>query len=99
MQIDITGHHLNITDALRDRIHDRLARLNNHRATPISHIHVVLNVEKKRHICDLRTRLDSEEFVASSDDGDMYTAIDRAVDKMERQLQSSKGRKKSRRGD
>lgn len=96
MQIEITGHHLDITDALRAHVGRRLARINELR-TPQQHLHAVLNVNKKRHICDLMTRMDGEEFVSRGEDEDMYAAIDRAAEKMERQLQSAKGRKTSRR--
>ncbi|MGI9297544.1 MAG: ribosome hibernation-promoting factor, HPF/YfiA family [Gammaproteobacteria bacterium] len=96
MQIEITGHHLDITDALRAHVGRRLARINGLQAP--RHLHAVLNVDKKRHICDLMTRLEGEEFVARGEDDDMYAAIDRAAEKMERQLQSAKGRKTPRRG-
>ena len=95
MQIEITGHHVEITEALRDRIGKRLGKINNHCRPPLQHMHVVLKVSKKRHVCDLMTRQDSEEFVAQCGDEDMYAAIDRAAEKMERQLQSAKGRKQA----
>lgn len=97
MQIEITGHHVDITEALRARIGKRLGKINNHCRPPLQHMHVVLKVDNKRHVCDLLTRQDSEEFAAQSDGGDMYAAIDRAAEKMERQLQSAKGRKQARR--
>lgn len=97
MQIDITGHHLDITAALRTHIDKRLGRLPRRHNPPPAHIHVVLSVVKKRHVCDLLTRIDNEEFVAQCDSSDMYVAIDRAVEKMERQLQSAKGRKQAHR--
>lgn len=97
MQIDITGHQLDITDALRAHVERRLSRMDG-RSAMLRKVHVVLHVEHKRHICDIMTRLDGDEFVARADDGDMYAAIDGAADKMERQLQNAKGRKSPRRG-
>ena len=98
MQIEITGHHLDITDALRAHVEKRLMRIDGRRRPALQHMHVVLNVEHKRHMCDMMTRLDGEEFVSRGDEGDMYTAIDSAAEKMERQLQDAKERKNPRRG-
>ena len=98
MQIEITGHHLEITDALRAHVDKRLLRINRRRNPPLAHMHAVLSVDKKRHICDLMTRVGADEFVARGEDEDMYSAIDRAVEKMERQLQTAKGRQQAHRG-
>ncbi len=95
MQIEITGHHIEITEALRARIGKRLGKINNHCRPPLQHMHVVLKVAKNQHVCDLMTRLGGEEFVVQCGGDDMYAAIDRAAEKMERQLQDAKGRKQS----
>ncbi|MGI9306777.1 MAG: ribosome hibernation-promoting factor, HPF/YfiA family [Gammaproteobacteria bacterium] len=97
MQIEITGHHLDITDALRLHIGKRLEKINARRSPPLQYMHAVLSVSKKRHSCGLLARLDSEEFSAQCDASDMYAAIDGAAEKMERQLQSAKGRRAARR--
>lgn len=97
MQLDITGQHLDITDALRQHLNKRMQRLNKHRETPLGHLRVVLQVNKNTHTCDMMTRYDSEEFVVQCSESDMYAAIDRAIDKLERQLRDAKTRKISRR--
>lgn len=97
MQIEITGHHLEITDALRAHVERRLSRIDGRRRV-LQNVHVVLNVDHKRHLCDLMTRLEGGEFVARGEDDDMYAAIDRAAEKMERQLHDAKERKTAHRG-
>lgn len=97
MQIEITGHHVEITEALRARIGKRLDKINAHCRPPQPHILAVLSVSKNRHMCDLTARRNGEEFVVRSDGADMYAAIDRAAEKMERRLQSAKGRERARR--
>lgn len=99
MQIEITGHHVEITEPLRARIGKRLDKINTHCRPPLQHMHVVLKVSKNQHVCDLMTRQDSEEFVVQCGADDMYAAIDRAAEKMERRLQSAKGRKQARRSN
>ena len=97
MQIEITGQHLEITDALRAHVERRLTRAVGHRRPPPQYAHVVLHLDGKRHVCDLMTRLDGGEFVAQGADGDMYAAIDRAAEKLERQMHDAKERKTSHR--
>ncbi|MGU9952279.1 MAG: ribosome hibernation-promoting factor, HPF/YfiA family [Gammaproteobacteria bacterium WSBS_2016_MAG_OTU1] len=97
MQIEITGHHLEITDALRQHIGKRLERLNQHQDSPLDYVHVVLEITKNTHQCDIKTHHGHDEFIAQGNDDDMYTAIDRAASKIERQLQNAKGRKIARR--
>ena len=97
MQIDITGHHLELTDAIRQHINARLSRLGQHLDNPPDHVHVVLEVEKNAHRCDIKTHCGGEDFFAHGEDAVMYAAIDRAADKMERQLRDAKNKKLSRR--
>lgn len=97
MRIEVTGHHLEVTPALRARVRRRLAQLNSHRQPPLAHVSVVLSVSQNRHSCDLLARLGSKEFKARGEGSDMYAVIDQAAAKMERQLESAKGRKLARR--
>ena len=45
MQINLTGHHLDLTDALRDYVHDKFRRLERH-FDHINNVHVILEVDK-----------------------------------------------------
>lgn len=98
MQIDITGHQMDVTEALRGHVNKRLERLNQHQEPSLNHVHVVLEVAKNHHTCNMRTHSGRDEFVAHGEDSDLYSAIDRAADKMERQLREAKERRLSRRG-
>ena len=49
MQITITGHHLDITESLRDYVNEKLARLERH-FDQVTNIDVVLTVEKLRQM-------------------------------------------------
>ena len=85
MQVNITGHHVELTSSLRDHIEQKLARLVRHDARIIQ-THVTLSVEKDRHTaaCTLKTagaELHSDETLT-----DMYAAIDAMADKIDRQL-------------
>ena len=52
----------------------------------ITSIHVVLNVEKLRQIAEGTVLIAKEKFYASSEDENMYTAIDLLADKLNKQL-------------
>ncbi len=85
MQINLTGHHVEVTASLRDYVNTKLAKLKRH-FDHINNVHVVLNVEKLQQIAEATLHLNGGEIHASSDDKDMYAAIDSLVDKLDRQV-------------
>jgi putative sigma-54 modulation protein len=95
MQINISGHHVDLTDALKEAIEHKLARLERHAAN-ISHIDVVMNVEKNRQMIEATLRMAGAEMFASAESDDMYTAIDALTDKLDRQLNKHKGKTQDR---
>ncbi len=48
MQINLTGHHIELTDSLRDYVNEKMARLERH-FDKVSNTHVILTVDKLRH--------------------------------------------------
>lgn len=92
MKIDITGQKLDITDALKKRVESSLEKIRMQDAFNIHRIHVVLESDKKNQHCDLQVFADQENYVVKSTETDMYIAIDRAIDKMEKQMKTSKSR-------
>lgn len=85
MQINITGHHIEVTEALRNYIENKCKRLERH-FDQLTHIHVVLSVEKMRQKAEATLHLNGGDVFASAEDEDMYVAIDDLVDKLDRQL-------------
>lgn len=85
MQINISGHHLDVTDALRGYVDEKFARLERH-FDKITSAQVVMSVEKLIQKVDATLLLAGGEVVASSEHNDMYAAIDALVDKLDRQL-------------
>ncbi|MBP8925151.1 MAG: ribosome-associated translation inhibitor RaiA [Pseudomonadales bacterium] len=95
MQINISGHHVELTPALREYVTSKLSRLERH-ATNITHADVVLNVEKLRQKIEATIRMAGGELFAASESEDMYAAIDSLSDKLDRQLKKHKGKAKGR---
>jgi putative sigma-54 modulation protein len=85
MQINLTGHHLDITPALRDYVHGKFERLKRH----FDHVidaHVILTVEKLRHRAEAAMIVSGNRLFADDVQEDMYAAIDCLVDKLDRQI-------------
>ncbi len=85
MQATISGHHVEITDALREVINNKLEKLERH-FDQISSINVILNVEKQRQMAEATIHIAGADLVANATHDDMYTAIDQLTDKLDRQL-------------
>lgn len=85
MQINLTGHHVDITEALRDFVHDKFEKLERH-FDHINNVHVVLSVEKLRQIAEAKLNVNGGEIFANSENEDMYAAIDSLIDKLDRQV-------------
>jgi putative sigma-54 modulation protein len=82
LPINISGHHVEITPALRHYLEDKLTRLDRH-VGKITNIHVVLSVEKKlRQIAEANVAIAGGVLRATSEAKDMYAAIDVLVDKL-----------------
>lgn len=94
MQIDITGHQMDITDALRQHVTKAVAKLEDLTDAAIGNIHVVLEVNKQRQHCSMTVNISGDCFTAKDDSDNMYSAIDHAVGKIRRQMETSKSRHK-----
>ena len=85
MQINLTGHHIDITDSLRNYVDTKFSKLERH-FDHISNVHVILNVEKLNQKAEATVHLSGAEVFASSENTDMYAAIDSMVDKLDRHV-------------
>ena len=85
MQINFTGHRLDITPALREFTTGKLDKLERH-FDKISSIHVTFDVEKLRQIAEATVHVAGSDLHATSESEDMYSAVDNLVDKLDRQI-------------
>ncbi len=91
MQLNISGHHVEVTQSLSGYVNEKFARLERH-ADYINTIQVILSVEKLIQKAEATVRITGAEIFATSDSEDMYAAIDSLVDKLDRQLLKHKER-------
>jgi len=89
MQIDVTGHHVELTDALRNYVSEKFERLERH-FDQVTDVHVILSVEKLRHTAEATIHISGGKLFADSTNEDMYAAIDSLTDKLDRQIKKHK---------
>lgn len=89
MQIDLTGHHIDITPALRTYVAEKFDRVAHHFENIID-VHVVLSVVKDTHHAEATVNVPGKVLFADTSDQDMYAAIDALVDKLDRQVRRYK---------
>jgi putative sigma-54 modulation protein len=89
MQLTVTGHHVDVSQALRDYVSAKLARLERH-FDHLTDIHCVLSVEKLMHKAEATINLAGATIHADSIQEDMYAAIDALTDKLDRQVKKHK---------
>lgn len=85
MQINLTGHHVEITDSLRSYVDTKFEKLERH-FDHINNVHVILNVEKLNQKAEATLHLSGAEVFANNEHTDMYAAIDGLIDKLDRQV-------------
>ncbi len=89
MQISLTGHHVDITEALRSYVDSKFERLERH-FDKVTNVHVILTVEKLRQKAEAKLHVNGQDLYADTVEEDMYAAIDGLVDKLDRQIKRHK---------
>lgn len=92
MQITVTGRHMEISDSVRDYTHGRVEH--ELKEFPrIESVHVILDVQKYRHIAEVVLQAARHVRVeAKEESDDMYVSIDRAVEKAAKQIHKLRDR-------
>ena len=85
MQLNVSGHHLEVTDSLRNYVSIKLERLERH-FDRITKMNVILSVEKQRQKAESTIQVSGGEIYADAEHDDLYAAIDMLADKLDRQI-------------
>ena len=91
MNINITGHHVEVTPALREYVVGKVDRVLKH-FDHVTSAHVVLSVEKLRQKAEVTLHVKGKDINADAEDADLYAAIDLLADKLDRQVLKHKER-------
>jgi putative sigma-54 modulation protein len=89
MQLNLSGHHIDITPALRTYVSTKMERLERH-FDNVTNIHVILSVEKLIQKAEANLHVSGANLFANAEHEDMYAAIDALVDKLDRQIKKHK---------
>lgn len=89
MQIEYTGHGVDVTEALKGYVKEKFSRLERHFDKIIA-AHFTFHLEKLDHIAESTLLVAKTEIHAKASSSDMYAAIDALVDKLDRQLMKHK---------
>lgn len=85
MRINISGHHVELTDPLKDYVNQKFERLERH-FDNITNIDVTLVVEKQNQKAEASVHVAGADLFADAQNDNMYAAIDGLVDKLDRQI-------------
>lgn len=85
MNLQLTGHHLEVTPALRDYVTNKLSRISNHFDHVID-VKVTMSVEKLSQKVEATLHVPGNDLHAQSANDNMYSAIDLLTDKLDRQV-------------
>jgi putative sigma-54 modulation protein len=85
MQVSITGHHVEVTDSLKNHVDEKIAKLKRH-FDNVTDVHVILTVEKLEQKAEATVQISGAKLFADDAQEDMYKAIDNMVDKLDRQI-------------
>ncbi|NJD08520.1 MAG: ribosome-associated translation inhibitor RaiA [Methylococcaceae bacterium] len=85
MQLSVTGHHIDVTDSLRNYVAEKFQRLERH-CDQVIDVHTILSVEKLAQKAEATVQVNGAKLFAEDTQPDMYAAIDALIDKLDRQI-------------
>ena len=89
MQLDLSGHHVEVTESMRGYVEKKFERISRHFEQVID-VHCVLTVEKLRHKAEATLMLRGNKIYADATEPNMYAAIDALADKLDRCVKKHK---------
>ncbi len=96
MDITVTFRHMEPMESIRDYAAEKVSKIDKYLDTP-SEAHIVLSVEKFRHIADVTLSIDGTRIKGAEETEDMYSAIDQVMDKIEKQVKKYISKSRTRR--
>jgi putative sigma-54 modulation protein len=85
MNLNVSGHHVDVTPAIRKYVRSKLERVTRH----FDHVidaHVILTVDKLRQKAEVTLHVSGKDLHCESEEEDLYAAIDLLADKLDRQV-------------
>lgn len=89
MQLNVSGHHIEVTESLRGYVQSKIEKIERH-FDLVSDVSCILTVEKLRHKAEATVNVNGGTIYADAIEEDMYAAIDGLVDKLDRRVRKYK---------
>ena len=97
MQLNISGHHLDITPALKQHTNQKLSKIKHH-FDQVMNINMILEVQKDVQTAEATIHVSGADLFAKAESDDMYASIDKLINKLDSQILRYKEKLHSHRG-
>ncbi|WOT04176.1 ribosome hibernation-promoting factor, HPF/YfiA family [Shewanella youngdeokensis] len=94
MKINLSGHHVDVTDVVKQHVHEKFSKIENHFPTLIA-LDIIIAKEHGEFQVEIRTNYEGSRISASGNDSVMYPAITSAAKKLDAALKHRKGQLKA----
>lgn len=91
MNVTISGRHIDITDGMREHIGLGLVKVKEHFSKVID-VDIILDVQRHQHIAEINLHANGIRINAKESSGDLYSSIDSALSKIDKQVRKHKDR-------
>ena len=98
MEITVTFRHMEPSESLKTYAEEKVSKIKKYLYSPME-AHVVLGVEKFRHMADVTLRVDGTMIKGVEETENMYSAIDQVMDKLEAQVKKHRSKIRERRAE
>jgi len=94
MKINLSGHHVEITDSIKEHFEEKFSKISTHFPTLIG-LDAIISKENHKHQVELITTYEGGRISATGSDDVMFPAIARAAKKLDAALKHRKGQLKA----
>ncbi len=85
MQLSISGHHLDVTKAIKQHAEEKLSKIKQH-FDQLINVNIILEVKKGVQKAEATVHVSGADLFAKAESDDMYVSIDRMIDKLDVQV-------------
>ena len=85
MQLNLSGHHLDITSSIRQHTNDKLTKIKHH-FDNIMNVNMILEVQKDLQKAEATIHVSGTDLFAKAESNDMYASIDKLINKLDSQI-------------
>ncbi|MDC1447813.1 ribosome-associated translation inhibitor RaiA [Candidatus Thioglobus sp.] len=85
MQLNLSGHHLDITSSIRQHTSDKLTKIKHH-FDSVMNVNMILEVQKDLQKAEATIHVSGADLFAKAQSDDMYVSIDQLINKLDSQI-------------